>query len=54
MNQEKKLSIPEIVICPTCGLNSNFVPPPKEEEKKLVVTFICPNGHSLTKVIDLL
>ena len=39
--------------CPECSQASTFVQPPKTEGKKLVITFVCPNGHSFTKVLDL-
>ena len=53
MKEEVKFSIPDVEKCPTCGLTGKFIPPPKQEGKKLIVTFICPTGHEFTKFLDL-
>jgi predicted RNA-binding Zn-ribbon protein involved in translation (DUF1610 family) len=39
--------------CPQCGLIGKFIPPPKVEDRKLIVDFVCPNGHTFTKVFQL-
>lgn len=45
-------SIKEVERCPECSQTGTFLPPPKTEGKKLIITFVCPNGHTFTKVLD--
>ncbi|MGD9487154.1 MAG: hypothetical protein AB7W47_03990 [Calditrichaceae bacterium] len=45
--------VKEIEECPECGLPGEMQPPPEEKGKKLIITFICPNGHTYQKIIDL-
>lgn len=41
--------------CPTCGENGKFNPPPLEDKKrrKLIIDFVCPNGHKFSTELDL-
>jgi hypothetical protein len=41
--------------CPTCGLIAQFIPPSiPTKEKKLLVSYLCPNQHKFNIKRDLL
>ena len=41
--------------CPTCGLIAQFIPPSiPTKEKKLRVSYLCPNQHKFTIERDLM
>lgn len=45
---------PQVEKCPSCSLYGDFIPPPKVNGRKLILTFKCPNEHLFTKEIDLM
>lgn len=53
MSKSNYNKIKEVESCPECGKTGTIKPPPKEEDKILLITFKCPEGHIFQKKIDL-
>ena len=51
--KDSKEQVQEFEKCPHCGEKGNYVPPQRIEGRKMIVDFVCSNGHKFSKITEL-